>query len=112
LNAIKKKEIMENEELEITEEKSPGAARFVLKGRVNASNVDNLLGRLEAALNKECKNIVVNMSQVEYLSSIGIKVILKIYKDAKETGGKFSVESPSEIVKNVLNMVALDELVV
>jgi len=54
----------------------------------------------------------VNMSQVEYLSSVGIRVILKIYKQTMETGGKFNIERPSEIVKNVLGMVALKELVI
>jgi len=103
---------MKDEELEINEEKSPGAARFVLKGRVNAASADSLLFRLEAALKEERKNIVVNMAQVEYLSSVGIRVILKIYKQSMETGGKFKVEHPSEIVKNVLGMVALKELMI
>lgn len=103
---------MKDEELEINEDKSPGAARFVLKGRVNAASADALLYRLETALKEERKNIVVNMSQVEYLSSVGIRVILKIYKQAMESGGKFSIERPSEIVKNVLGMVALKELMV
>jgi len=103
---------MKDEELEIKEEKSPGAVRFVLRGRVNAASADALLFRLETALKEERKNIVVNMAQVEYLSSVGIRVILKIYKQVMEIGGKFNIEHPSEIVKNVLGMVALKELVI
>ncbi|MDR2731206.1 MAG: STAS domain-containing protein [Treponema sp.] len=103
---------MKDDELEIREDKSPGVSKFILKGRVNAANADVLLGRLETALKEERKNIVVNMSQVEFLSSIGIRVILKIYKQAAETGGKFNIERPSENVRNVLGMVALKELLV
>jgi len=102
---------MKDEELEIKEDVSPGASRFVLKGRVNAASADVLLHRLAAALKEERKTIVVNMSQVDYLSSVGIRVILKIYRQAAETGGKFNIERPSENVKNVLGMVALKELV-
>jgi anti-anti-sigma factor len=103
---------MKEEELEITEEKSTGEGRFILKGRVNAASADALLYKLETALKEDRKTIVVNMSQVEYLSSVGIRVILKIYKQATEAGGKFNIERPSENVKNVLGMVALKELMI
>jgi anti-anti-sigma factor len=103
---------MKDEELEIREDKSPGASKFILKGRVNAASADILQYKLETAIKEERKNIVVNMSQVEYLSSIGIRVILKTYKQAAETGGKFNIEHPSSNVRNVLGMVALKELLI
>jgi len=103
---------MKDDELEIKEDKSSGASRFVLRGRVNAASADVLLYKLETALKEGRKNIVVNMTQVEYLSSVGIRVILKIYKKIIETGGKFNIEQPSEIVKNVIGMVALKQLVI
>jgi anti-anti-sigma factor len=71
-----------------------------------------LLFKLETALNDGQKTIILNMSQIEYLSSIGIRVILKTYKQALEADGKFNIEHPSEIVKNILGMVALKELMV
>jgi len=101
-----------DEELEIQEERSPGAVKFALKGRVNAASADPLLFKLEAALNDGHTNILVNMSRIEYLSSIGIRVILKIFKQAAEKGGSFKIESPSDNVKNVLGMVALKEMLV
>jgi anti-anti-sigma factor len=103
---------MKDEDLEITKEQSHGAVKFILKGRVNAASADSLEYKLETALNEGQTNLIVNMSQVEYLSSVGIRVILKIYKKAAEGGGKFSVERPSENVKNVLGMVALKEMLV
>jgi len=103
---------MIDEGLEIIEDKSPGSSQFTLKGRINATNADALLYKLETAIKEERTNIVVNMSRVEYLSSVGIRVILKIYKKAAEKGGKFGIESPSETVQNVLGMVALQEMLV
>jgi len=103
---------MKDEELEIIEEKSHGAVKYTLKGRVNASNADSLLFKLESAINEGHINILLNMSQTEYLSSIGIRVILKIYKQTAEKGGTFKIERPSENVKNVLGMVALKEMLV
>jgi anti-anti-sigma factor len=103
---------MRDEELQIQEERSPGAVKFTLKGRVNASSADSFLFKLETAINEGHINILVNMSRIEYLSSIGIRVILKIYKQAAEKGGSFKIESPSDNVRNVLGMVALKDMLV
>jgi anti-anti-sigma factor len=105
-------ETMKDETLEITEEIKDGICKLVAKGRVDATSADILLFKLETALKNGHKKIILNMAQVEYLSSIGIRVILKTYKQALETGGKFNIEHPSEIVKNVLGMTALKELLV
>ena len=101
-----------NEELEILEDRSPGAVKFTLKGRVNAASADSFLFKLETAINEGHINILVNMSRIEYLSSIGIRVILKIFKQTAEKGGSFKIESPSDNVRNVLGMVALKEMLV
>ena len=103
---------MKDEELEILEDRSPGAVKFTLKGRVNAINADSLLYKLETAIKDGHNNIVVNMSRVEYISSVGIRVILKIYKQTSETGGTFKIERPSENVENVIGMVALKEMLI
>lgn len=103
---------MKDENLEVTETIDEGICRITAKGRIDANSADSLLFQLEKALKDGHKTIVLNMSQVEYLSSIGIRVILKIYKQATEEGGTFNVERPSEIVKNVLGMVALKEMLV
>jgi len=102
----------DNEELDIQEEKDHGTVRFTLKGRVNAASADSLLYKLETAINEGHKNIIVNMFRIEYLSSVGIRVILKIYKQASEKGSTFKIERPSENVKNVLGMVALKEMMI
>jgi anti-anti-sigma factor len=102
----------DNEELEIQEDRSPGAVKFILKGRVNAASANFLQHRLETAINEGHTNIVVNMFRIEYLSSVGIRVILKIYKQTSEKGGTFKIEHPSENVKNVLGMVALKDMMV
>ena len=100
------------EDFEITRDDIPEGVKFILIGRVNSMNADKLLKELEGALNNGQKNIVLNMLRVEYLSSAGIRVILKAYKDAKAAGGKFGIEWPSESVRNVLGMTALDDMLI
>ena len=104
---------MDNEDLKLTENMNEdGVFHLYAKGRVDSNTADILLVRLENALNEGQKTISLNMSQVDYLSSIGIRVILKIFKQASENGGSFNIDRPSQIVRNVLGMVALQELLV
>ena len=98
--------------LVITENISEGVCKLIAKGRIDSDSADILLEKLETMLNNGEKVIILNMSQIEYLSSIGIRVILKIFKQVTEAGGTFNIERPSKIVKNVLGMVALKEMLV
>jgi anti-anti-sigma factor len=103
---------MNNGELKITENINEGVYHLYAKGRIDSNTADLLLVKLEDALNNGHKTIILNMTQVDYLSSIGIRVILKTFKQANENGGSFNIDSPSEIVRNILNMVALKEILV
>ena len=100
------------EDFVVIKEKTPNGVKFTLKGRIYANNADILLSELDVTLKEGDYNIVLNMLWVEFLSSSGIRVILKGYKDAKKAGGSLRIEMPSENVKNVLGMVVLDELLI
>ena len=103
---------MKNSDSEITEEKIAEGIRFTIRGRVNSDNADELQEILEKALNEGHKKIVLHMFWVDFLSSAGIRVLLKAYQDANTAGGKFGIEMPSQKVKNVLGMTALEELLI
>ena len=103
---------MKEPDLEITKEKEAHRVRFILKGRVSLTTAPTLQFQLEEALRKGENRIVLNMLQVSFLSSAGIRIILKTHKRATEKGGSFGIEDPSENVRNVLGMTALDELLI
>ena len=101
---------MNGDEYQIREETLGNVSRFFVKGRINSLSANALQHNLGEAFDSGKKNIVVNMMEVAFLSSAGIKVLLMFYKKAKEEGGSFFVENPSENVINVLGMTALDEM--
>ena len=101
----------DNQNFSITMDETAGnAVSLIVSGRVDAVNSAVLGSNLEKALGGGHINITVNMSGVRFLSSMGIRAILKAYKTAKELGGALHITSPSEIVKNVMGMTALDEM--
>ena len=101
---------MKNDNLDIIEESIARGVKFIINGRVNTNNAPELEDKLNEALKAGHQNIILNMLRVDHLSSAGIKVILKAYKEAKSKNGKLGIEGPSENVRNVLGMTALDTL--
>ena len=101
---------MSNDDFTIDEETVDEVTRFILKGRITSMNANVLQFKLNEAFTKGRNKVVVNMMQVVFLSSAGIRILLMFYKKAKEVGGSFHIESPSENVENVLGMTALDEM--
>ena len=96
----------------ITQETVQAGIKLTIKGRIDSTNAVELEYKLDKALQGGKVNIILNMLRVEYLCSTGIRAILKAYKNVKESGGKLGIEMPSECVKNVLGMVALNEMLV
>ncbi|MCL2819773.1 MAG: STAS domain-containing protein [Oscillospiraceae bacterium] len=71
-------------------------------------------GQFEKAINDSLEScpetVTVNMENVVVFTSVGIKIILKAFKNAKAKGTGFQIENPSEVVKNVLKLSDLTEL--
>ena len=103
---------MKNKYLTITKELIPEGIKLVIKGRINSDSADEFQDELKQALDNGYKNIVVNMLWVDFLSSAGIRVILKTYQELNTAGGKFGIERPSQTVRNILGMTALDEMLI
>lgn len=103
---------MDDGNLEITENVEGKICKFFAKGRVDSNSAELLRFKLDKVLDEGFEAVVLNMEKIEYLSSIGIRIMLKAYKHACEKDLSFKIESPSEIVRNVLGMVALKQLLV
>ena len=101
---------MQYDDITMTEEIVDDISKFFVKGRITSINANVIQHNLTEAFNAGRTKIIVNMMQVAFLSSAGIRVLLMFFKKAKESGGSFHIESPSENVINVLGMTALDEM--
>ena len=56
------------------------------------------------------ESITVDMEKVVVFTSIAVRVILKVYKNATEKGIELIIENPSDIVRNVLKLSNLSEM--
>ena len=86
--------------------------KFKVSGRITTVNENFFNKKLSDALEEGFTHIVLNMQEVTLMTSIGIRIILKTFKSCMEAGGKFQIEEPSEVVKNVLGLSALQQMMV
>jgi anti-anti-sigma factor len=63
---------------------------------------------LEDQLRSGAEQISLHMEGVSYLSSLGIRVLVKYTKQFKQINGTFGLECLSEPVQSVLDMVGAD----
>ena len=92
------------------EEAEGGVAFVIMRGRldtVGANTIDLRFNTVAAAR----RAIVVDLSQVDFLASLGIRVLMHGARTAKNKGGKLVILSPSEGVRSVLAAAQTETLI-
>lgn len=69
-----------------------------------------LMGLVSDAINEGARNCVVDLSQVRYISSSGIGVLITILTKMRNVGGEVFLTSPSEHVKKLLIITKLNNI--
>ena len=81
--------------MEIKKNQSGEALELRLHGRLDAYWADHLGKAIEDAIRAGSHHIQLNFAQVDYLSSAGLRVILKYYKELKAVQGTLAITQPS-----------------
>ena len=103
---------MEKSNLTITEETTAQGIRLVAAGYIAYDTAAQFEKILIDSFQKDPQSITVDMENVAVFTSIGIRVVLKSIKLAKEKGVEFHIENPSVIVRNVLQLSNLDKVLI
>jgi anti-anti-sigma factor len=96
-------------EMEV-EEAGGGVAFVILRGRldtVGAGAIDLKFNAIAGSRHA----IVVDMSQVDFLASLGIRVLVLGARAVKNKGGKLVILSTNEGIKSVLSAARTDTLI-
>ena len=77
-----------------------------ITGRLDTTTAPNLESVVNE-LSEDTKELVFDMSGVEYISSAGIRVLLRAYKKMNFIQGKTRIETVNNIVRKVFEMTGL-----
>lgn len=83
---------------------------FEVSGRIDSTNANELGEALNAAIDAGRTQIVIDLSNVEYMSSAGLRELVAALKKVKRGTGDLRLASPSERVMEVLELAGLDSI--
>ncbi len=80
-----------------------------LIGRLDTNTAPMLQEEMKEEISTH-KNILLDFSEVDYISSAGLRTLLFLHKNIQESGGAFSLSNCNEIVLDVFKMTGFDTM--
>jgi anti-anti-sigma factor len=97
--------------MELNFEKSAdGIMEIRLEGRLDTAGAEAVELRF-SALTGGNPAVIINLSGVEFLTSLGIRLLLQGAKTVRSKHGKLVLLQPSERIQNVLKAAGIDALI-
>jgi anti-sigma B factor antagonist len=93
---------------------SPLGERFVkvtLEGRLDTPGVDKIETRFLASLVPEASNAIVDMSRVDFISSMGIRMLVSAARSLKMRQAALAMYGVQDQVVQVLELAAIHQLI-
>ena len=91
-----------NTKMEVTIEKKGESLVCSLVGRLDALAAQPVTRRSQPLLQNADKEIILDCSKLEYISSSGLRILLLIRKEAYRKGGKTIITGLSDDIRQVL----------
>jgi anti-anti-sigma factor len=90
--------------MQIGEEKSSGILVVAPAGRLDSTSSSELEQRLLTRVGSGERLVVVDMAGIDYISSAGLRVFLRLAKKLKELGGELALAAMGEPVRQVFEL--------
>lgn len=94
-----------------TVERVDGIHQIVVAGRMDTAGTGQVAADFAAAIATRPPRVVVDMSQVLFLSSSGIRLLLSTAKTLNQHGGRMAIAGPQPLVREVLEIVGISTVI-
>lgn len=93
----------------VTIESTQNGANVVLKviGRMDAGNAQAFEEACTAWVNQGTKSLIIDMSELAYVSSMGLRAFVVVGKSLQEKGGTLRLSALTGLVKQVFEITRL-----
>ena len=96
--------------MEVIEEKENEISIFKLQGRLDSNTAPDFEKRVFDAIEDGSKHMVLDFENLDYISSAGLRVILKTSKHLKVSDGTIVICSMQDYVREVFEIAGFDAL--
>lgn len=80
------------------------------KGDLDATNVEEVVEKIFALMGDGDVNIIADFSELRYVNSTGLGILLHFSKSAKEKGGSFKVCNVNDNVYEIIDIIGATTL--
>lgn len=94
--------------MEIIETRQGDASVFKILGRLDSNTSPDLEDRISETMNNGTFNMVLDFEALEYISSAGLRIILKTTKDLKRQNGQLILCAMQDYVREVFEISGFD----
>jgi anti-sigma B factor antagonist len=94
--------------MEIIEEIKSGINIFKLNGRLDSNTSQGFEKKIFQAIDDGSKSMIIDFKDLDYISSAGLRVILKATKALKREEGKMMLCDMQDYVKEVFEIAGFD----
>ena len=94
--------------MEIIEMKQNEVNIFKLNGRLDSNTSPTLEKKIAEAIKNGARNMVIDFENLDYISSAGLRIILKTTKDLKRNEGCIVLCAMQDYVKEVFEIAGFD----
>ena len=83
---------------------------FLPEGRIDTQAAAEMDEALQSAVSAGSHNLVVDMSEVEFISSVGLRALAAVLGRCREEGGDMKIAGLNERVNRVFRIIGFDDL--
>jgi anti-sigma B factor antagonist len=94
--------------MNVIEEKQGPTATFKIQGRLDSNTSQGFEKQLFESISNGSRNVVIDFKDLDYISSAGLRVILKATKTLKRENGKVMLCCMQDYVKEVFEIAGFD----
>jgi anti-sigma B factor antagonist len=88
--------------MQVFKENENGIIQIIIKGRLDAGTAPEADRLIKEAVGEENIRLLFDLCDLEYISSVGLRLILQTAKDVYEKGGQIVLCCSNEIVREIL----------
>ena len=82
---------------------------ITLKGRLDTMTAPQLDDEAKSIYFDEVETVTLNLKDLEYISSSGLRVILALYKNLKGKGGNLKIVNVSNTIMELFSMTGMSD---
>ncbi len=96
--------------MDVTIQEQDDKVVAILAGRLNTASASQTEKALSPLYDVEGKDIIIDCTDMSYISSIGLRIFLSILKNTEQKGRRVYLKGLNDEVRNVFNITGFSNL--